>query len=466
MSETQTIRTHLEWTKATLRLAEGASEINSHLLDAVVALDTRIIPVITFLKYQCQRPSTQLLPLIQALSSVPVPMDSQLLLHFVALKLKRDFIRSSQKSHLPDQHLVCVYDSYLRSSMIALRVFHGESPSDMTTSSAPHEYFYAKMNGDMKLNLHNRKCDCNTQHNISDTNILDYLELPLSEDLYVLEEHRLGIAFVFLMDSAKDARMRSFDPKGALEKISILIKSCSLFLNNHSYMMHLLALHIVSPFIRSKILLDLILYVQVSVGCPELGSFLVQSRILHAIQGYLMHLELNSCLYESSEWKHDELILSWLWDRALTSLSWSSPAVRMTRAWMVVGLEADPSKLTNAVSKMLSTPHGAAMLIRVFQESFEQAELPAFQRQNLSHSLTLALQGITSWKAIPDSSIVLLLDFLLRGAIKSCLIECVNIQMLQDSVDLLELLHKTRPQLRVQMDMQENVGLLVNLSMK
>ncbi|KAJ3229571.1 hypothetical protein HDU78_008975 [Chytriomyces hyalinus] len=44
---------------------------------------------------------------------------------------------------------------------------------------------------------------------MNDTNVLDYLELPLSEDLYVLEEHRLGIAYVFLMDSAKDARFEA-----------------------------------------------------------------------------------------------------------------------------------------------------------------------------------------------------------------------------------------------------------------
>ncbi|KAI8618911.1 hypothetical protein BC830DRAFT_1106605 [Chytriomyces sp. MP71] len=247
------------------------------------------------------------------------------------------------------------HDTFLRCLMIIVGVFQPYG----TGGLAPHEYFYGCRKG---------------------LDVAACLDWHLPDDDYATEAHRLSVALVFLLYSSGDVKISSMDKAVGLEKVSILIKSSNLFLSSHSYMLHVLWLHIsLSNALRN------------TSSITE--SFLVQSRILRALQVYLLELDSSSgCAYESSAWRHDEEIISWLWERAIGTWSWRSVAKDMTHAWLQSLIAGnDMHEISRTTSLMIKSDHGFSMFISMLEDLLGDLAMSSKKRKNvvfLVHGVT------------------------------------------------------------------------------
>ncbi|KAI9342318.1 hypothetical protein BDR26DRAFT_859592 [Obelidium mucronatum] len=206
---------------------------------------------------------------------------------FCRMERLREIAMDGMKTEI----IFTVCDAFVKETMLALGLFNDDS--------VPLDYFFA-MAGASGYNCF--------------ALLTKLSHIDSHSDPYDSESSRLWLALIFMLAVTKEPSASIICSKAWREHLRCIILNHPLFLTDFAFMLKAVYLLLLS--------MD---------TAPE--SFLIQSKILKALELYVSALKTGS-EYFSSAWEHDEVILIWLWELEKTSWSWKSVTKNLTVTWM------------------------------------------------------------------------------------------------------------------------------------
>ncbi|KAJ3016509.1 UNVERIFIED_CONTAM: hypothetical protein HDU68_012173 [Siphonaria sp. JEL0065] len=221
------------------------------------------------------------------------------------------------------QFTVC--DSYEKESMIILGVYDRDC--------APLDYFFACFQDYESITLLKIV-----------SNIVE------DSDAYDLESSRVALGILFMMDVTRNTSLDSHGTITWRHYALTILRSHPLVTSDFSFLFQLLQLF------WSRCLNE-----------NEAESFMIQSRILKAIQEYLAAYRAGSSKYITSAWKHDENIVGWLWKLSQSSFSWKAVAKELTCTWLNHSISTRrEEEIERVLTVVLNDELGAGVILCLF----------------------------------------------------------------------------------------------------